>query len=65
MSAFENAKKFFTACEAPEGWAGCKQYVSIITTSCAVFGSISNRASTHDIVRCFDGIQGVAHEQVL
>ena len=27
MTAFENAKKFFTACEAPEGWAGCKQYV--------------------------------------
>jgi len=28
MSAFENAKKFFTACEAPEGWAGCKPYVA-------------------------------------
>ena len=27
MDAFENAKKFFEACEAPEGWAGCKQYV--------------------------------------
>jgi hypothetical protein len=27
MTAFENAKKFFTACEAPEGWAGCKEYV--------------------------------------
>ena len=27
MSAFENAKKFFEACEAPAGWAGCKQYV--------------------------------------
>ncbi|MGI9303915.1 MAG: hypothetical protein ACR2RB_14635 [Gammaproteobacteria bacterium] len=28
MEAFENAKKFFEACEAPEGWAGCKQYVA-------------------------------------
>ena len=28
MSAFENAKKFFAACEAPEGWAGCKPYVA-------------------------------------
>ena len=28
MIAFENAKKFFNACEAPEGWAGCKQYVA-------------------------------------
>lgn len=28
MSAFENAKKFFEACEAPSGWSGCKQYVA-------------------------------------
>jgi hypothetical protein len=28
MSAFENAKKFFDACEAPAGWEGCKQYVA-------------------------------------
>ena len=28
MTAFENAKKFFLACEAPEGWVGCKQYVA-------------------------------------
>jgi hypothetical protein len=28
MNAFENANKFFAACEAPEGWAGCKQYVA-------------------------------------
>lgn len=27
MSAFENAKKFFAACEQPAGWAGCEQYV--------------------------------------
>lgn len=27
MSAFENAIKLFNACEAPEGWVGCKQYV--------------------------------------
>ena len=28
MIAFENARKFFEACEAAEGWAGCKQYVA-------------------------------------
>ena len=28
MSAFENARKFFVACEAPEGWEGCKPYVA-------------------------------------
>jgi hypothetical protein len=27
MTAFENARKFFDACEAPAGWAGCKAYV--------------------------------------
>jgi hypothetical protein len=28
MTAFENATKFFIACEAPEGWDGCKRYVA-------------------------------------
>lgn len=27
MTAFENAKRFFDACEAPLGWAGCKEFV--------------------------------------
>ena len=28
MTAFENATKFFIACEAAEGWEGCKPYVA-------------------------------------
>jgi len=28
MSAFETAKAFFEACEAPKGWDGCKAYVA-------------------------------------
>ncbi len=28
MTAFENATAFFVACETPEGWAGCQQYVA-------------------------------------
>ncbi len=28
MSAFENATKFFHACESLKGWAGCKEYVA-------------------------------------
>ena len=28
MSGFENANKFFKACEASAGWEGCKQYVA-------------------------------------
>ncbi len=27
MVHFENARKFFTACETPLGWAGCAEYV--------------------------------------
>lgn len=28
MTAFENATKFFLACEAAEGWQGCQPYVA-------------------------------------
>lgn len=28
MKAFDNAKRFFSACEASEGWEGCKEFVS-------------------------------------
>ena len=28
MSAFENARKFFEACDAAEGWEDCKEYVT-------------------------------------
>lgn len=28
MSAFENATKFFHACESLQGWEGCKDYVA-------------------------------------
>ena len=32
MSAFDNASKFFHACESLKGWAGCKEYVAPGTT---------------------------------
>lgn len=28
MSAFEQARNFFEACEAPAGWEGCRQFVA-------------------------------------
>lgn len=28
MDAFETARRFFEACEAPAGWAGCRDYVA-------------------------------------
>ena len=28
MGAFENAQKFFEACETSQGWMGCKPYVA-------------------------------------
>lgn len=32
MTAFENAQKFFEACEAPKGWSGCAPYVAEAAT---------------------------------
>lgn len=28
MNAFDQAKRFFESCEAPEGWEGCREYVA-------------------------------------
>ena len=28
MKAFEQARRFFEACEAPAGWAGCREFVA-------------------------------------
>ena len=28
MTAFENARKFFDACDTGQGWAGCSEYVA-------------------------------------
>lgn len=28
MIAFENAKKFFEACETAKGWSGCSEFVA-------------------------------------
>ena len=38
-----------------EGEQAQTAYVSIVTTSFAVFGPISSRGSSHDIVRTFGG----------
>lgn len=35
MSAFENAQKFFDACETGAGWAGCQPYVASNATFAA------------------------------
>jgi len=32
MSAFDNAQRFFHACETPLGWEGCKSYVAEAAT---------------------------------
>lgn len=32
VNAFENAEKFFAACEQPAGWDGCKQYAAADAT---------------------------------
>ena len=35
MSGFENAKRFFAACEEPLGWQGCREFVTDGATFCA------------------------------
>ena len=49
MTAYENAKKFFEACEAPLGWAGCQQYV----VENATFGAQSEPLAEIDTVQAY------------
>ena len=49
MSAFENAKKFFHACETPLGWEGCKPYVA----EGAAFSAQSEPLAEIDTVKAY------------
>ena len=43
MKAFENAKKFFEACEGAKGWEICRQYVepgAVFFAQCELFADI-------------------------
>ncbi len=48
MAAFDNAKRFFEACEAPAGWAGCKEYVASGATFTAQSEPIADISSIED-----------------
>lgn len=53
MTAFENAKKFFEACETSAGWAGCKQYVAENAT---FFAQSEALADTDTVVAYCEGM---------
>jgi len=55
MSAFDNATKFFHACESLQGWAGCQQY----TADGAGFSAQSEPlVDTHTVEDYCNWIQG-------
>jgi hypothetical protein len=56
MTAFENAKKFFTACEASEGWAGCQQYVADGAPFSAQSEPLADIKTVHDYCEWMGGI---------
>ena len=59
MTAFENAKKFFTACEASEGWAGCQQYVADGAQFKAQSEPLADIKTVQDYCEWMKGIGGV------
>lgn len=61
MSAFENAEKFFHACESIKGWEECQQYVADGATFAAQCEPIAEITTVHGYVDWMTGIgTGVA-----
>ena len=58
MSAFENAKNFFTACETEQGWAGCAQYVDDVATFNAQSESLVDVKTVKDYCEWMAGLGG-------
>jgi hypothetical protein len=55
MSAFANARKFFDACEAPKGWAGCEKYVADGAPFVAQSGPLSDVTTIRDYCEWMKG----------
>jgi len=56
MTAFENATKFFTACEAPAGWEGCQPYVAENATFSAQSEPLAELKTVHEYCEWMKGI---------
>lgn len=59
MTAFDNAKKFFEACEASEGWAGCQDYVADGASFSAQSEPLADITTVQDYCEWMAGIGGV------
>ena len=55
MSAFENARAFFDACESAKGWVGCQQYVADGATFSAQCEPITELASVEEYTEWMAG----------
>ena len=63
MSAIENARAFFDACETGKGWAGCQQYVADGATFTAQSEPLAEMTSVEEYSEWMAGlISGVAPE---
>ncbi|MEE9337267.1 MAG: hypothetical protein V3U87_04240 [Methylococcaceae bacterium] len=59
MNAFENAKKLFHACEAPQGWSGCKSYVADGASFVAQSEPIAEIETVEDYCEWMAGFAGI------
>jgi hypothetical protein len=58
MSAFDNARAFFVACEAPKGWDGCKQYVAAGATFSCQAGALADVKTVEAYCEWMKGLVG-------
>jgi len=61
MSAIDNARSFFDACESAEGWAGCQQYVEDGATFSAQCEPLTEVSTVEEYTEWLAGfVKGVA-----
>lgn len=58
MSAFDNARMFFEACEAPKGWDGCKDYVASGASFACQAGALADVKTVEAYTEWMKGLVG-------
>lgn len=58
MLAFENAKKFFDACEAGKGWQGCKDYAASGASFACQAGALADVSTVEGYCEWMKGLIG-------
>lgn len=56
MTAFENAARFFHACESSEGWEACRQYVEPNASFESQAGPVAEFETVRDYVEWMGGV---------